>query len=381
MNPLALIFKEIRYHKGNAVWSLLALTTAVAIFVTLAMVQAAAEKETKRITRDLGFNLRIIPKSADMSQFYLNGFTQETMPEQLLDKMASQPGISYNHLVATLHQQVQINGVTALVTGLSKEKYPPGQKKPDMAPKVKPGSVHLGHEIARLLNSKRDQQITLGSKTFQVERVMPEAGTSDDMRIIAQLEELQAALGLQGQINEIKAIDCLCLTPDKEPLKILRAELEKILPEAKVVMLSDMAETRARQRQLMTRQIKLLTPVVLVAVAAWLISLGMINARQRLPEIGLLRALGYDSLTIASLFLGKAILIGVIGATLGYYIGSAITLSFGPEIFQLTAKGLKQDYTLLRRALTVAPLFAALCSLIPTWFALTRDPATTLRKD
>jgi len=381
MQPLSLIFKEIRYHKSNAVWSLVAITVAVGIFVTLAMVQAAAEKETKRITRDLGFNLRIIPKSADMGQFYLTGFTQETMPEDLLDKMASQPGISYNHLVATLHQQVQIEGMTAIVTGLSEEKYPPGQKKPDMAPKVKEGMVHLGFEVARLLGLKRDDEITIGKATFKVERVMPEAGTSDDMRIIARLTEVQQALEIDGRINEIKAIDCLCLTPDKEPLKILRAELEKILPEAKVVMLSDMAETRARQRQLMARQIKLLTPVILIAAAAWLISLGMINARQRLPEIGLLRALGYDSLTIASLFLGKAILIGLFGAALGYAIGSGITLKFGPDIFELTAKGLKQDYTLLRRALTIAPLFAAFCSLIPTWFAVTRDPAVTLRKD
>ena len=33
-------------------------------------------------------------------------------------------------------------------------------------------------------------------------------------------------LNLEGRINEIKAIDCLCLTTDQEPLKILRAELE-----------------------------------------------------------------------------------------------------------------------------------------------------------
>ncbi|QDU81652.1 FtsX-like permease family protein [Polystyrenella longa] len=385
MKPIQLIFKELRYHRGNAFWSVMAVALTVGIFVVVAMIQSAAERETKRITRDLGFNLRIIPRDADMTQFYLTGYTDRTMPENVLKRLVAQGSVSYNHLVATLHQRVELvsgdETVSAIVTGLSEEMYPPGMKKPDMTPQIEPGTVHVGHEIANQLNLKRDDKLPVRKETFTIARVTPEMGTADDLRIVGNLADVQRALELPEQINEVKAIDCLCLTPDENPLGILRTELETILPEAKVIMLSEMAETRARQRQLMANTIRFVSPIVLLTCGAWLVALGMINARQRVSEIGLLRALGYDSGSIGILFVGKAILLGIVGALIGYYAATWLSLAYGPEMFQLTSKSLKADSQLLRRSLTVAPLFTAVCSLIPTVFAITRDPARTLRQD
>ncbi|MCA9039042.1 MAG: FtsX-like permease family protein [Planctomycetaceae bacterium] len=381
MKPIQLIFKELRYHRGNAFWSVLAVALTVGIFVSVSMIQTSAERETRRITRNLGFNLRIIPREADMTRFYLAGFTEETMPEAVLDRLVEQGNVSYNHLVATLHQPVDLNGISAIVTGLSEEKYPPGMKKPDMSPHIEPGTVEVGHEIATQLNLKRDAQLTIGKKSFTVARLMPELGTADDLRVVGNLDDVQAALELPNEINEIKAIDCLCLTSDQNPLGILRTELESILPEAKVILLSEMAETRARQRQLMAKTIRFVSPLLLVTCAAWLIALGMINARQRVSEIGLLRALGYDSGSIGVLFVGKAILIGLAGAVLGYAVATWLCITYGPNLFELTSKSIQIDWQLLRQSLTMAPLFTAICSLIPTLFAITRDPARTLRQD
>ncbi|MEZ6045632.1 MAG: FtsX-like permease family protein [Planctomycetaceae bacterium] len=381
MKPIQLIFKELRYHKGNAIWSTLAVALTVGIFVVVAMIHSASERETRRITRDLGFNLRIIPKDADMTQFYLTGFSNATMPEDVLDRLVAQGNVSYNHLVATLHQRVDLDGTSGIVTGLSEEKYPPGMQKPDMTSAIEPGTVQMGYELARQLNLERDSEVTIGKSTFKIARVMPELGTADDLRIIANLDEVQTALDLEDQINEVKAIDCLCLTTDENPLGILRTELESILPEAKVIMMSDMAEARARQRQLMAKTIKFVSPVILLTCSCWLIALGMINARQRLAEIGLLRALGYDSGSIGLLFVGKAVLIGIAGALAGYYAGTWLCLTYGVELFQLTAKGMKSDPVLLRQSVTIAPLFTAICSLVPTLFAITRDPARILRED
>ncbi|MAT13767.1 MAG: hypothetical protein CMJ46_00670 [Planctomyces sp.] len=381
MKPIQLIFKELRYRRGNAFWSVLAVAMTVSVFVIVAMVQSATERETRRIVRDLGFNLRIIPKNADMTQFYLAGFTDATMNESVLDKLIAHENVSYNHLVATLHQRIEIDGVSAIATGLSEEKYPPGMKKPDMSPQIEPGTVHVGKEIAQQLKLKRDGEIKVGETTFRIDRVSPEMGTADDLRIVGNLDEIQSALALPDQINEVKAIDCLCLTPDENPLGLLRNELEEILPEAKIIMLSEMAEARARQRQLISKTMAFVSPVVLITCGAWLIALGMINARQRVPEIGILRALGYDSGSIGVLFVGKAVLLGLVGAVAGYYAATGLMLAYGEDLFQLTSKGLKSDPQLLRQSLTIAPLFTALCSLVPTLFAITRDPARTLRQD
>ena len=44
-----------------------------------------------------------------------------------------------------------------------------------------------------------------------------------------RLEDAQT-MQLAGKINEIEAIDCLCLTADQDPLSILRKTIGEILP-------------------------------------------------------------------------------------------------------------------------------------------------------
>jgi putative ABC transport system permease protein len=195
------------------------------------------------------------------------------------------------------------------------------------------------------------------------------------------LADVQRLLNRPGRINEIKAIDCLCLTSDQNPLKLLREELAKALPEAKVVQLQTIADARARQRQTATKYAAFLTPFLLAAAAAWVGVLAILNVRERRLEIGILRALGYGSLRVAGLFLARAVLLGITGAAGGYLIGSALALHFGPVIFPVTAKAIRSVPSLLLGGVVAAPAFAALASFIPAMLAVTQDPAETLREE
>ena len=54
---------------------------------------------------------------------------------------------------------------------------------------------------------------------------------------------------MKGEINEIKALNCLCLTTgEDDPLNILREQLSEVLPETKVIMNRTIAVARERQR-------------------------------------------------------------------------------------------------------------------------------------
>ena len=66
MNLFHLVFKEIRFRKWNFFLSLLAVITAVALFSAFFTSGQASKRETTRLMRDMGFNLRIIPKDTDM---------------------------------------------------------------------------------------------------------------------------------------------------------------------------------------------------------------------------------------------------------------------------------------------------------------------------
>ena len=215
----------------------------------------------------------------------------------------------------------------------------------------------------------------------EVSRAMPEAGTIDDIRVIATLAEVQQVLSKEGEINEIRAIDCLCLTAEEDPVKQLRREIGGALPGAQVVLLSDIADARARQRQMAQRYSGFLLPLVLVITALWVGILAALNVRERRYEIGVLRALGHTSTTVASLFLGRAALIGLLGAAVGFPIGNLLAIKVAPDIFTVTAAAMKLEPDLLILALVAAPVFAMASSVIPTVQAIAQDPADILRQE
>ena len=76
------------------------------------------------------------------------------------------------------------------------------------------------------------------------------------------------------------------------------------------------------------------------------------------------------------LFLGKAVILGLMGAVLGYALGFAITVAWNGG-----ALGQSQlfDRWLLLATLLLAPLLSAVASWIPALTAARNDPAVILQ--
>lgn len=378
-----MILKELWHRKANTTLSLLGLVGIVAFIVGFLTTEEAAKRETRRITRDLGFNLRIIPQETDMDRYWFEGFSSATMTEDTVSRLAAQDGIfmSYNHLMASLKRPYTISGREVILMGVAPTITSADKKKRPMGYTIKPGTLQLGYQVAQRLGVKVGDSLSLGEQTFTIGKALVESGTEQDVYVFGTLSDVQAILNLEGQINEIKAIDCLCLTADEEPVKILRQELAKVLPEARVIQDRVQADARAKQRQMIENKFGFLSPFLLVVSALWVGIMAALNVRERRAEIGVLRALGYGSGRIATLFLVKAILLGSVGALIGFALGNALALSIGPEIFRVTAKAIQTDWTLLGYAMLVTPVFAAMASFIPAMQAVAQDPATTLRED
>lgn len=380
---LSLIWREAAHRRWSFLLSALGLGVTTALFVAFFTTAGAAQRETVRVMRDLGFNLRLIPKETDMDRFWAEGFSDRTMPEARVRQLAEHDRtfFTYNHLVATLQGNLELGGRPAVLTGLAPAITSADKQGRPMGFTVEPGTLQLGYQVAARLGVKRGEKLTLAGREYVVARCLVESGTEEDIRVYAALEDAQAMLGLPGQINEIKAIDCLCLTADQDPLAVLRGELEQVLPDVKIIQLRAIADARARQRQTAERYFGFMSPLLLVACAAWVGVLAALNVRERRAEIGVLRALGKGSGKVALLFLGRAVSVGLLGALAGGVLGMVLALAFGPQIFQVTAKSIHPDYALLGWCLLVAPAFAALASLIPTALAVTHDPAVSLRDE
>ena len=139
------------------------------------------------------------------------------------------------------------------------------------------------------------------------------------------------------------------------------------------------ATARERQRKMVDRYMAVLLPVFLVVCALWIATFSMLNVMQRKTEIGLLRSLGFSTPYIAGLFLKRILLIGVVGAVIGYGLATWMGLTYGPEVFKVTARSVHADYSLLGWSLLLAPLFALISSLIPITIAVSQDPAKVLK--
>ncbi len=378
---MSLFFKEIKFRFGNFLLGLLGVVTAVTVVVFFVVMTKASQNETRILTRDMGFNLRIIPDSTNMNNFWISGYSNVTMPQEYVDELVAKKAFYYAHLTATLHKQIKWHDLDVILTGISPDELnPKGKKKSKMIFAIPKGKVYVGYEIAQDAKVKRGDVVDILGKRFEVERTLAETGSDDDIRIYFDLNDLQKLLHKEGVISEIMALNCMCSTESDDPLGDLRKQLEQDLPDTKVIMNRTIAVARERQRKMMDNYFAVILPVLLVISAIWIGAFAMINVMQRKQEIGALRALGYGTGKVAGIFFQRFIFMGILGALIGFGLGTLLALQFGPEVFKVTAKSVKPVYDLLYWSVGLAPLFAVVSAFIPVMYGISREPAEMLRE-
>jgi ABC-type lipoprotein release transport system permease subunit len=382
MMTFGLIFKEIRHRKVNFLLSVLAVAAAVAMSISFFTAATASERETARLMLSMGFNVHIVSKDTNLNEFLLTGLADRTMPEQYLEKLASQQAISYNHLLASLQKKILWRGLEVILTGLAPEVCLPGSGKLPVSYQIKPGDVYVGYRIAQTLGLEENDVVEIEGRKLKVAKCLSESGGADDIRLQCSLRDAQDILKLPGQISEIRAVDCLCFAPAGDPVSVLRKEIGSLLPDVQVFHTRSIASARSKTRQMVKNFFVVILPLVVIACGVWIGILAIINVRDRRQEIGIMRALGYGGGKITSLFLGRATVIGLLGAAIGFFIGTVLAMKFGPKVFSITAKAvIRPEPVLFIVSLVFATLFAVVSSFIPVAVAATYDPAVTLREE
>ena len=362
---------------------------------------AQLEKETTRLMRDMGFNLMIVHRDTNMSDFWAADFAALDMPQEYVDRLAKNPRLTLiTHLVATLQSRITWENRKVLLVGyLPESTQSHVKKKSPMGYNVKPGTVLVGHELGA--GRKEGEEIEIQGRKFRIAQILPEQGSKEDITLAVHLKDAQALLGKSepARINQIMALGCNCAGAD---LPNIRRQLTDALPDTRVTEFRSIALARAEQRdQVSQRQTQILkdlkntrgsvqhtlemlsgviAPVVVFACAAWIGLLALANVRERRAEIGLLRALGKGSGMIASLFLGKAVLLGLLGAVIGFGLGTGLAYALGTRVLELAASQLPLlRLDVLLCTLVGAPLVCAVASYLPTLSAIIQDPAVVLR--
>ena len=447
MSTTRLILSEIRFRAVNFLLCLLAVIVAATMFITgptliggyatdtrreLGVLQAEADKlqaemerkqketeailadmdkQTKRIMRDLGVNLRIVHRDTNMGNLYTD-FVAVDFPEEYVQKLARAEQIeTIVHLIATLQEKIKWHDRTALVVGTLPvmSVVQRGENKEHMAVAVKPGTVYVGHELG--VGLKAGETIEIEGQSFKIAQIMPEYGGLQDVQLVLDLHDAQKVLNKPDRINQIMALGCKC---KGDRLSVVRQQLEQVLPETKITEDVPRAEAREKQRDLVeaTRKqeeervaaslaqvvanrrrleasrvrqqqmlgslVNIATPLVVLTSALFVGLMTSLNVRERRSEVGVLRALGKSAANIAALFLGKAFLLGILGGLIGCGLGYVLAPLVGRAMLELAADLFRVPPVLVLATVVGAPVVTVVASYWPTWMAVRQDPAIVL---
>lgn len=382
--------------------------TEAAVAEKLRVVESAGaelEDTIRRQMLSLGFNVLILPASQDVSELHLQGSLTETMPESYVEKLAGSRIMTVNHLLPTVLRKVAWpeREIDVILYGTRGEVPLAHQaaKKP-LLDAVAPGQMVVGHAIHSRLGLAAGDTVTFHGREFTVSRLHPERGSTDDVTVWVDLATAQEILGLQNLLHGILALECGC---EGDRITQIRAEIAGILPgtqvierysqaltraearaqakrsaeQALVAEREAAAETLAREREARAtlerqrrRMAALVLPAVVLAAAAAVGFLAYANVRQRREEIGILRALGLSGRQIFGVFLGKAVLCGLVGGGIGVLAGLAAAAGLGPWLAAAEPVA-GPDPVFASRGLWITvlltPLLAVALATLASWIA------------
>ncbi|MDP7290586.1 MAG: FtsX-like permease family protein [Verrucomicrobiota bacterium] len=424
MKIWGMIWREIAFRKLNFGLALFSVSAAVACLVgTLTLLQAderrtdrlLAEKEAevakagagledaiRRITKGLGFNVIILPEDQNLNEMHLEGSLSKQMPEEYVHRLAKSKIVTVNHLLPTVMKKLTWpeTGLSVVLYGIRGE-VPLQHRDPKkpLLDTVPEGTMNIGHHVSQKLGLREGDETVLLDQKFSVGKVHGERGNIDDGTVWINLAKAQELLGMQNLIHAIQALECHCAG---DRISQIRAEIAGILPGTQVVERGPpalaRAEARDRARQsaedalaravASRRELRgqreafaaVLAPLIWVGAAVWIGFLMLGNVRERRAEIGILRAIGFRSSQILLLFLGKAVLFGIVGTVLGFVAGALAGASLGEMPAGLASLRDPEAPVHFGLALSLAVALSVFAGWIPALLAARQDPALVLQE-
>lgn len=357
----------------------------------------ALEEEMRKITKGLGFNILILDARQDIAELELEGVASTFLPEEYAERLAKSGTILINHILPSLTQKTEWTekGRKEVILFGTRGEVPVSKADPrkPIQPAVPPGILIPGYEVALALHLKKGEKVDFRGQPFMVGAPLPEKGSKDDVTVFVDLKAAQEILGKQNLVSAILAIECKCadkrlaeirrvigeILPGTQvreygPQALARAEARTQAAKSAEEALEEAKNSRAALRREREGFASVLVPVVLASTALWVAFLAFGNVRERRHEIGILRAMGVSSRGVLFLFLGRSVLMGVLGGVAGIAAGPWLGALLGGE-------GGAVDGWMLAGIVIGSPVVAALAGWVPAVLASRQDPAVILRGD
>jgi len=412
LTTFRLVLKELRERKSQLVTSFVAITLGITVIVAVRTMSHFSEKAVARELDNLGANVLILPKGATVTNYYTADFGEYVMPESYIDDITTSQLQGVDNLSPKLTESISLRGQQVYLTGiLPKNEFkskPAWQTadgifaRPEGCGTVVPGAVAkalggsaqggpsetptrqaviaelggaevlVGSDVASRFGLKVGSTLPIKGESFTVKSVLPSTGTVDDTRVFAHLHTVQRLFGRGHVVNAIEMIGCC-----KEISRGLIDGLNRLLPEAKVVTIKQIAQTQLSTNTMMERFSLIFLVIILLVGAVSIANYMLANVYERRKEIGTLLALGATRGRISRVFFLKSALLGVAGGLAGYGVGTVLAVGLGPRLAGVPVLPLP---SLAGWAVLLALAVSVVASALPVAKAARLDPAEILRE-
>ncbi len=398
------VWREIFERKNQLATSFVAILLGISVIVGVKNITFYSEKAVARELDALGANILILPKSASLQDYYSADMQGEEFPEEYVTRLATSDLQGLDNLSPKLSLPVESGGNQFTLTGILPTKefqakaawqsagifarpencgtvdVPGASVAPPKETLIRKRVINtleenqalVGSDIGAALKVKEGDTLTLLGKPFNVTAILPSTGTVDDSRVFAHLHTVQQLAGKGAVLNAIEIVGCC-----NQISKGLVQKINTLLPEAKVVTITQIVDTQIRTNQMMARLSLLFLAIIVLVGGASIANYMYSNVFERRKEIGTLMALGAGSHVVLKMFLLKALLLGLTGGVAGYLLGTVIAVVFGPRIAGVIVLPMP---SLSLWALGVAVTISLVASYFPARQAARLDPATALQE-
>jgi putative ABC transport system permease protein len=398
MNLKTLVWREIAERPSAMLTSTLAILLGVTALVAIRHVTVFSEREVGQQLQSLGANVLVLPKDATLQDYYSADLTERTLPEShvssiLLENLPGVERLSPKLCVSAkvANRDVTLTGILPQSEFQAKSiwqsvslfsnkhegcKKAHGPKTYDAAPEslasertidqLKGNEAVIGADVAEFSALKPGQSIKLLGEKFQVLAVLPRTGTVDDSRVFAHLHTVQRLTNAGEVVNAIEVMGCC-----EDAAGGLVPKLAQLLPDAKVVTISQVVSTQVSVNRLMSQMSLIVLGILVIVGGASVANTISSNVRERRREVGTLMALGATPGLIARMFLLKAWLLGTVGAIGGCVLGLIVAKVLGSQWTGVTVTPLPD---LIALATGAALAITTLAALWPARSAAKLDP-------
>ncbi|HET7205353.1 MAG TPA: ABC transporter permease [Terriglobales bacterium] len=409
------VYESFRRQKRRKLLAAVAITLGVAVATAMIAVATDIGDKMNRELRSYGANLVVTPQE-DTLDVEIGGVNLKPPSDGAFLNEADLPkikGTFWRHnivgfapmLPATV--AVGQSQVTLLGTYFSKQLAfgkedfvtgvritNPWWKISGNWPDDNSGDVLLGEKLAGRLGRRAGGQIEISGVEHRIAGILS-TGALEDEQIVAPLSLAQQILGKPGAVRRIyvsaltKPEDALAkrdpksMNPDmfdrwycSPYVQSIAYQLQEAIPHSHAEQIRQVAQNEGTVLSRIKGLMLLVTLAALLA-SALAVSAAMATAIfERRAEVGLMKALGAGSASVAAIFFAEAALLALFGGAVGYAAGVFLAHRIGNAIFssQITIQPVLFPVIL---AIAVVVTFAGSAAAIRK--AVLLDPVFALR--